>query len=121
MSQTKYLYMVQCVDSLRDVVQEKIRLLKKNKYLANADWVFIEKNFQIEKPHIMNRINNDGRETDFIDHDRQCSNYHRSLPMEFDQTQYEDLFEEARIRIINIEKVSIRIMILDLRLLVFIN
>ncbi|CAF1291613.1 unnamed protein product [Adineta steineri] len=80
MSQTKYLYMTQCVDSLYALVQEKIRLLKKNKYLANADWNFIERNFYIENPH----INNSNSQ----------------------QIQYKDLYDEARIRILNIQKTS---------------
>jgi len=83
MSQTKYLYMTQCIDSLRILVKEKIQLLKTNKYLANADWIFIEKNFQIENPYIKEKLSN-----------------------EFNQKQYNDLFEEIRIRIINIQKVS---------------
>ncbi|CAF1127759.1 unnamed protein product [Rotaria sordida] len=107
MSETKYLYMAQCVDSLRILVKEKIRLLKKNKYLANADWIFIEKNFQIENPHTTNMINNDSyRDINLIDHNIQCSHCHRSISMEFNQIQYDDLFEEARIRIINIQKTS---------------
>ncbi|CAF4319700.1 unnamed protein product, partial [Adineta steineri] len=81
MSQTKYLYMTQCVDSLYALVQEKIRLLKKNKYLANADWNFIERNFYIENPHKINNSNSQ-------------------------QIQYKDLYEEARIRILNIQKTS---------------
>jgi sodium/hydrogen exchanger 10/11 len=115
MSQTKYLYMTQCVDSLRTLIEEKIRLLKKNKYLANADWIFIEKNFQIENPHSTSKINNDNRKISLINDHKQCSNCHRSLPpIELNQTQYEDLFEEARIRIINIQKVRINLMILEL-------
>jgi hypothetical protein len=86
MSQTKYLYMTQCIDSLRILVKEKIQLLKTNKYLANADWIFIEKNFQIENPYTKNMIK-------------------EKLPNEFNQKQYNDLFEETRIRIINIQKV----------------
>ncbi len=85
--------MSQCIDSLRTLIQEKIRLLKKNKYLANADWIFIEKYFQIENPHKTIKINNV---------------HIQSLPtIEFNQTQYEDLVEKARIRIINIQKVRI--------------
>lgn len=85
--------MSQCIDSLRTLIQEKIRLLKKNKYLANADWIFIEKNFQIENPHKTIKVNNV---------------HIQSLPtIEFNQTQYEDLVEKARIRIINIQKVRI--------------
>jgi len=89
MSQTKYLYMTQCIDSLRILVEEKIRLLKTNKYLANADWIFIEKNFQIENPHTKNMI-------------RENNDYQGVLT---NQKQYDDLFEETRIRIINIRKV----------------
>jgi hypothetical protein len=94
--------MKQYIDLLRILVEEKIRLLKKNKYLANADWIFIEKNFQIENPHTINII----RDIHLINHDIQCSNCHRLLPIEFNQTQYNDLFEETRIRIINIQKVG---------------
>jgi len=91
MSQTKYLYMTQCIDSLRILVKEKIQLLKTNKYLANADWIFIEKNFQIENPHTKNMI-------------RENNDYQGVLT---NQKQYDDLFEETRIRIINIQKVRI--------------
>ncbi|CAF3451404.1 unnamed protein product [Rotaria sp. Silwood1] len=106
MSETKYLYMAQCVDSLRTLVKEKICLLKKNKYLANADWIFIEENFHIENPHTMKMINNDSRDINLIDHDIKCSICHRPISMEFNQIQYDDVFEEARIRIINIQKTS---------------
>ncbi|CAF2518133.1 unnamed protein product [Rotaria sp. Silwood2] len=106
MSETKYLYMAQCVDSLRTLVKEKIRLLKKNKYLANADWIFIEKNFRIENPHTINMINNDNRDINLNDHNIQCSHCHRPISIEFNQIQYDDLFEETRIRIINIQKTS---------------
>ncbi|CAF3526453.1 unnamed protein product [Rotaria sp. Silwood1] len=106
MSETKYLYMAQCVDSLRTLVKEKICLLKKNKYLANADWIFIEENFHIENPHTMKMINNDSRDINLIDHNIKCSICHRPISMEFNQIQYDDVFEEARIRIINIQKTS---------------
>ncbi|UJR30400.1 hypothetical protein I4U23_017935 [Adineta vaga] len=85
MSSTKYRYMEQCIESLHALVHDKIRLLKTNKYLANADWIFIEKNFLID----MINKNEIAR-----------SNYH------LNQMEYEDLFEEARIRIINIQKTS---------------
>ena len=65
--------MTQCVDSLRALVEEKIQSLKKNKYLANADWIFIEKNFQLENPHAPNMINNGNRNRNSIDYNIRCS------------------------------------------------
>jgi hypothetical protein len=88
MSQTKYLYMTKCVDSLQALVQERIRILKTNKYLANADWFFIEKNFHIENPHSAITRNNDRRDVTLLN-----------------QIEHDDLFEEVRIRMINIQKV----------------
>ncbi|CAF3376108.1 unnamed protein product [Rotaria socialis] len=105
-SEIKYHYMTQCVDSLRALVKEKIESLQKNKYLANADWIFIERNFQLENPHALNMINNGNRNRNSIDSNVQHSYCHRSIPLELNQTQYDDLFEEARIRIINIQKTS---------------
>ncbi|CAM4824044.1 unnamed protein product [Rotaria magnacalcarata] len=107
-SEIKYHYMTQCVDSLRALVKEKIESLQKNKYLANADWIFIEKNFQLGNPHALNMINsgNRNRNRNSIDSNVQHSYCHRSIPLELNQAQYDDLFEEARIRIINIQKTS---------------
>jgi hypothetical protein len=88
--------MTQCIDSLRLLVDEKIRLLKTNKYLANADWIFIERNFQIENRFLIHK------EMNLIDENLQCVNCHRL----FNQIEYDDLIEEIRIRIINIQKVK---------------
>ncbi|CAF1543248.1 unnamed protein product [Adineta ricciae] len=85
-SPTKYLYMTQCVESLRSLVHDKIRWLKQNKYLANADWIFIETNFRIENTHAVT--------------------HPQTTAIELNRTEYEDLFEEARIRILNIQKTS---------------
>ncbi|CAF1576337.1 unnamed protein product, partial [Adineta ricciae] len=93
-SPTKYLYMTQCVESLRSLVHDKMRWLKQNKYLANADWIFIETNFRIENPHTPSNEN-----THAVIHPQ-------TTAIEFNRTEYEDLFEEARIRIINIQKTS---------------
>lgn len=87
MSSTKYRYMAQCVESLRHLVHEKIELLKKNKYLANADWLFIENNFRIDNPHAPSAVG-----------DRAES--------ELSESQRADLHEEARVRVLNIQKVN---------------
>lgn len=75
MSQIKYLSMNQCIDSLDILLKEKINFLKQDKYLSNANWIFIEKYFHIKNPYMENLNSN------------------------------ENLFEETRIRIINIQKV----------------
>ena len=49
LSEIKYRYITQCIESLRYVVNKNMQLIKRNKYLANADWIFIEKNFQIKR------------------------------------------------------------------------
>lgn len=70
--------MSQCIDSLDILLKDKMNSLKKNKYLANANWLFIEKYFQIKNPYIKNiHLNNSNN----------------------------DLYEETRIRIVNIQKV----------------
>ena len=106
--------MVQYVDLLRALVKEKIQSLKQDKYLANADWIFIENNFQIENPHTKDMIENDNREIDLINHGLSCSNCHQALLTEFSQAKYDDLVAEARIHIINIQKVLMSLIILNI-------
>ena len=113
MSELRYLYMIRSVESLRALVKEKMQLLKMNKYLADADWIFIEKNFQIENPHTANMTNNDSRQINSINNNLQCSNCYQPLSMEFNQTQNDDLLEVVRIRIINLQKVVVNLSILD--------
>ena len=86
--------MTHCVESLRSLVHDKIRWLKQNKYLANADWMFIETNFRIENPHTSSNENS------------HAVTHPQTTAIELNRTEYEDLFEEARIRIINIQKVN---------------
>ena len=110
MSQTKYLYMAQCVDSLRDLMDDKVRSLKKNKYLANADWIFIEKNFRIDNPHATERRKSDAAERVAIRAStRRCSECQRTLPAEWNDEQYDEMSEEGRIRTLSIQKVRIQI------------
>ena len=73
--------MEQCLHSLRVLIDDRIRLLKSNKYLANADWHFIARSFRLINPHPK-----------------------RSL-LANDQRQIEDLVDQARIRLMNIQKV----------------
>lgn len=81
--------MIQCIDSLRTLIHERIRVLKRDKYLANADWAFIAQSFRIENPYLNKYL---------IDNDD-------SLLTHLKQNEYEDLVEEGRIRLINIQKV----------------
>ena len=105
MTQTKYLYTIQCIESLRILIKDKIYVLKRNKYLADAHWFFIEKNFIIENLHMPNVAN---KEMPIINRDNQCQNCHRLLSIETNQNHYyDDLLEEGRIHIINIQKVCL--------------
>ena len=102
--------MAQCVDSLRDLVDGKVRALKKNKYLANADWIFIEKNFRIDNPHATKRRTSDAAERITIrESTRRCSECQRTLPAEWHQGQYDEMSEEGRIRTLSIQKVRIHV------------
>jgi hypothetical protein len=110
MSQTKYLYMAQCVDSLRDLVNDEVRVLKKNKYLANADWTFIEKNFRIDNPHATQSRTCDVAERIAIrESTRRCSECQRTLPVEWSLEQYNEMAQEGRIRTLSIQKVRIQV------------
>ena len=105
MSQTKYLYMAKCVDSLRGLMDDKVHLLKKNKYLANADWTFIERSFRIDNPHATKLRTNDPAQRIA----RECSECQRALPAEWNQEQYDEMSEEGRIRTLTIQKVRIQV------------
>ena len=96
--------MSQCVNSLRTLVEEKIRLLKKEKHFSNADWTYLENSFHLENPYLPNLIK---QEENVNEHHDQCSKCHQQFANSFNQVQHEDLVEEIRIRIIHIQKVSV--------------
>lgn len=91
--------MSQCVQSLRNVLEEKIHRLKKEKYFSNSDWSYLEKNFHIDNPYLSTLIDDE-------QNNHQCSKCHRQWIKDLNEVQYEDLLEEIRIRIINIQKVK---------------
>lgn len=97
--------MMQCVDALCVLIDEKIRLLKKNKYLANADWIFIEKKIHIENPYNTNKVNDNNRYRNLMNDNIQSQHSHQSNQMELNQIKYDELLEETRIRVLNIQKV----------------
>ena len=73
--------MDQCLHSLRLLIDDRIRVLKMNKYLANADWHFIARSFRLSNPHPKKSL------------------------MDNDQRPKEDPVDQARIRLMNIQKV----------------
>ena len=94
MSETKYLHMIQCVESLRSLIEQRIRSLKKNKYLANAEWNFIVNFFRIENPYIYQIKRNE-------------NTVEKQQSLEIHSKEYDDLREDTRIRLIHIQKVII--------------
>ena len=95
--------MSQCVQSLRTLVEEQIHLLKKEKYFSNSDWIYLEENFRIENPYLSTMIYG---EQNVSDSNNECSKCHRQLTKDLTEAQYDDLVEEIRNRVINIQKVT---------------
>uniref|UniRef100_UPI00398F830F sperm-specific sodium:proton exchanger-like isoform X2 n=1 Tax=Pristiophorus japonicus TaxID=55135 RepID=UPI00398F830F len=102
----KRMAMYSALQRIRESEANTFSLLKMDKFLADANWVMVEKLVQLEDPY---KSHHKGVEVDdFLPNTKtaHCPDCERSIPWEPSLHEIDDMMEEARIRVLKAQKTS---------------